>query len=347
MRILVLVTAILGACMACRGNRSMPHGTATARVPAPPSPPTTPIPSFRALSPVPAGSFADALEDAEYVLTRGYLPGTGVASIESISYVSTSVAAVSTLLAEDPGTWYQPERQWQRDDGVWVFVEYGGLHSVSIHGGSAGEEGTQVVVVGARLPDEPLGSGANVHNSFLTGAVDVSRLGVVTNIPPGEDAAIDGLRVADDLIVHSTAEAMAAVVRFLPHVLANVSQVAYVETTAARSAQLTGVGADGLPSGTKAWLFELTGDFQGTCGGDFHDGQPASRLLVVEGRAAPYVVRAAPASYNASPVAELAAFGAAIAVDPGESPGIDQFRKPVAEINATATARAMTAVLPC
>jgi hypothetical protein len=191
-----------------------------------------------------------------------------------------------------------------------------------------------------------------VTNGFVRGSVDLSRLAVPIEIAAGEDTEIDMTRVPAEEFVQTTSGAVEAVVRFLERVRASISAISYVETTAQRAQAATGVATQGLPHGTRAWLFEARGDFQLMCGGFSHAGSTSLRLLVVEARAAPYVVYSAALgaplrSPTPAPLPELSEFGTPITLVPGEWPAIDQFRRSDVEIDATATAIATSDFTPC
>ena len=247
--------------------------------------------------------------------------------IDSVSYVKTTFGAAASLLGVDAGAPQFGRSGWQpvpADDTAWLFVEYDSPWSTSaVIGGRIGGWAGALWVL-APVGFEPI-------SLSYKGTVDLSRLGTPVVIAPGEVPQIDELRTPQNLIVETTADAVQSVARSFDRTYAQVLDVTWLQTTASRVGSL--VSMAGVPPDSPAWMFDAEGDFELRCGSENTDPLGRIRLLVLQGRSSPYLVKSA--DETPSPLSD---FGTPAVMAPGDWPVIDRFRRTRSAFEATGTA---------
>jgi hypothetical protein len=276
-------------------------------------------------------------DEVIFLLSKGYLPGSVLQLIDSVRYVKTTAGDAADILDEVMRRDRLTQLDQHSDRHVWLFAAGGQLSSTSIHGGSRGRAGTLWIIVD--------GDGT-IRSGTVEEGVKVGPPYRGEEIRRGASPALDARRVAPDTLVRDFDDAVEAVANLLVELQASISSVSYVHTSARQAEALTGVAFEGNGVKSGAWVFDLRGNFQLICGGDFHKAQPDVRLLVYEGRSSPYVVHELPGEATPAPTPDSTLFVTQV-MEPEEYPAIDRFRMNQSEIEAQATAYAGASIVLC
>jgi hypothetical protein len=275
-------------------------------------------------------------DEVVFLLTKGNLPGTVVDILDSLLVLDTTVGGATDIVGPELERWREPGVLEDAGSRAWLFVESGQLRSESIHGGFRGRAGSQWILA--------VDDGTVIHGFVERGL----RIGFPYNFGRAV-TPVAGLpqRPRPTLEPHEwhVDDGVMVLAGFLREIQASISEIRLTYTGAGQAELMTGIQieANGVKRG--GWVFDLTGNFQMICGGDFHDSRSALRLLVYEGRSSPYVVPE-PAA-DATPVPTPDGLFEVHVIAPGEYPEIDRFRQPQSAIDATATAFAAAPVVEC